>query len=63
MQPRESVTHVNWRGHAFREVRMGGGERGAIAYLVSWAKAKGTYRGDDNGNNVIMPCHSDVARH
>ena len=23
MQPRESVTHVNWRGHAFREVIMG----------------------------------------
>jgi hypothetical protein len=59
MQPRESVTHVNWRGHAFREVIMGGGGRGA---LVSWAKAKGAYRGDDNGNNVIVPCHSDVAR-
>jgi hypothetical protein len=42
---------------------MGGGGWGAIAYLVSWAKAKGTYHGEDNGNNDIVPCHSVVARH
>ena len=40
---------------------MGGGGWGAIAYLVSWVKAKGTYCGDDNGNNVTVPYHSDVA--